>query len=328
MGVADTMELDWVVIRMANAYRYLIRAYCVAVIATAAVTVVCAGCDSHSATLEAKAATTSVPQPKVVTKAAAPGFEDTPDPKSFITTGPLVAEQQADVAAERNGRVVSILVRIGDRVKKGQLLAQLDDRALKAACDSQKARRAAAQAQLREWEAEQKTAEADLRRADAMRDAKIISDENWEHAKYRVDETVAEVARFREEVSAVDADLSTADLQLEQSRVVAPFTGVVGRSTVRPAQEVKPGDVLFWITAESPLQVLFTVPETSMAAFKTGKPLDLTTADYPGLHQAARIARVSPVVDPASGSIQVIGAVVRPSRLLKPGMTMQVRLAP
>ena len=313
---------------MANAYRYLIRAYCVAVIATAAVTVVCAGCDSHSATLEAKAATTSVPQPKVATKTAAPGFEDAQDPKSFITTGPLVAEQQADVAAERNGRIVSVLVRIGDRVKKGQLLAQLDDRALKAACDSQKARRAAAQAQLREWEAEQKTAESDLRRADAMRDAKIISDENWEHAKYRVDETVAEVARFREEVSAVDADLSTADLQLEQSRVVAPFTGVVGRSTVRPAQEVKPGDVLFWITAESPLQVLFTVPETSMATFKTGKPLDLTTADYPGLHQAARIARVSPVVDPASGSIQVIGAVVRPSRLLKPGMTMQVRLAP
>jgi len=313
---------------MANAYRYLIRAHWAAVIATAAVTVVCAGCDSHSATLEAKAATTSVPQPKVVTKAAAPGFEDTLDPKSFITTGPLVAEQQADVAAERNGRIVSVLVRIGDRVKKGQLLAQLDDRALRAACDSQKARRAAAQAQLREWEAEQKTAEADLRRADAMRDAKIISDENWEHAKYRVDETVAEVARFREEVSAVDADLSTADLQLEQSRVVAPFTGVVGRSTVRPAQEVKPGDVLFWITAESPLQVLFTVPETSMAAFQTGKPLDLTTADYPGLHQAARIARVSPVVDPASGSIQVIGAVVRPSHLLKPGMTMQVRLAP
>jgi len=313
---------------MANAYRYLIRAYCVAVIATAAVTVVCAGCDSHSATLEAKAATTSVPQPKVATKDAATGFEDAQDPKSFITTGPLVAEQQADVAAERNGRVVSILVRIGDRVKKGQLLAQLDDRALRAACDSQKARRAAAQAQLREWEAEQKTAESDLRRADAMRDAKIISDENWEHAKYRVDETVAEVARFREEVSAVDADLNTANLQLEQSRVMAPFAGVVGRSTVRPAQEVKPGDVLFWITAESPLQVLFTVPETSMAAFQTGKPLDLTTADYPGLHQPARIARVSPVVDPASGSIQVIGAVVRPSRLLKPGMTMQVRLAP
>jgi RND family efflux transporter MFP subunit len=287
-----------------------------------------AGCDSHPAAVDASAAvpTAIVPPPK-----AAPEPQPTvegADPKSFSTNGPLVAEQQADVAAERAGRVVSIDVRIGDHVKKGQILAQLDDRVLRSACDSQKARMASAQAQLREWQAEQLTAEADLRRADAMRENKIISEENWEHAKYRVDETVAEVARFREEASASEADLSTANLQLEQSRIVAPFAGVVGRSTVRPAQEVKPGDVLFWITAEAPLQVLFTVPETSMAAFATGKALELTTADYPRLHQQGRIVRVSPVVDPASGSVQVIGGVVHPSPLLKPGMSMQVRLAP
>jgi RND family efflux transporter MFP subunit len=267
----------------------------------------------------------SAPAPKATAQPASP---DEQDAKSFNTTGPLVAEQQADIAVERNGRIVSINVRIGDHVKKGQLLAQLDDRALRAAVESQKARIASAQAQLHEWQAEQRTAEADLRRADAMRDAKIISEENWEHAKYRVDETIQEVTRFREEAAASDADLSTANLQLEQSRIVTPFAGVVGRSSVRPAQEVKPGDVLFWVTAETPLQVLFTVPETQMSAFTAGKLLDLTTADYPGLHQEGRIARVSPVVDPASGSIQVIGAVVRPSRLLKPGMMMQVRLAP
>lgn len=289
-----------------------------------------AGCDSRSATVDASAAAGPAP-------AASP--RNTPEPlpaespdstmsRSFSTTGPLVAEQQADVAAERNGRVVSINVRIGDRVKSGQVLAQLDDRELKAACASRKARMASAQAQFREWEAEQKTAEADLRRADAMREAKIISEENWEHAKYRVDETVAEVARFREEAVASESDLNSANLQLEESRIVAPFAGVVGRSTVRAAQEVKPGDVLFWITAEAPLQVLFTVPETSMAAFSVGKPLELTTADYPALHQQGRIVRVSPVVDPASGSVQVIGAVIHPSPMLKPGMTMQVRLAP
>jgi len=239
-----------------------------------------------------------------------------------------VAEQQADIAAERNGRVVGINVRIGDRVKKGQVLAQLDDRTLKSACESQKARVASAQAQLREWQSEQLTAESDLRRADAMRDAKIISEENWEHAKYRVDETIAEVSRFREEAAASEADLNAANVQLEQSHIVAPFAGVVGRSTVRPAQEVKPGDVLFWITAEAPLEVLFTVPETAMAAFTAGKPLEFATADIPGFHQEGRIVRVSPVVDPASGSIQVVGAVVHPSKLLKPGMTMQVRLAP
>jgi RND family efflux transporter MFP subunit len=296
--------------------------------AAVTVSLVCAGCDSHPAAVDASAAVpaTTASTPKVA--AVASSVAATPDPKSFSTTGPLVAEQQADVAAERSGRIVNVQARIGDHVKKGQVLAQLDDRELQAACASHRARMASAQAQLREWQAEQLTAEADLRRATAMRDNKIISEENWEHAKYRVDETIDEVSRFREESAAAEADLNSANLQLEQTRVVAPFAGVVGRSSVRLAQEVKPGDVLFWVTAESPLQVLFTVPETSMAAFSTGKPLDLTTADFPGLHQEGKIVRVSPVVDPASGSVQVIGAVVRPSPLLKPGMTMQVRLAP
>jgi len=74
--------------------------------------------------------------------------------------------------------------------------------------------------------------------------------------------------------------------------------------------------------------VLFTVPETLMASFKAGTPLELTTADYPGLNQAGHILRVSPVVDPASGSVQVIGAIDHASPMLKPGMQMQVRLAP
>ena len=72
----------------------------------------------------------------------------------------------------------------------------------------------------------------------------------------------------------------------------------------------------------------FAWPESVMAAFTTGKPLDLTTADYPSLHQRGRILRVSPVIDPASGSVQVIGEAVHPSPLLKPGMQMQVHLAP
>lgn len=269
----------------------------------------------------------ATPAPVAKPAVLSPPSAEAGDPRSFTTSGPLVAEQQADVAAQRNGRIVTINVRIGDHVKKGQLLAQLDDRELQAAFASHKARMASAQAQLREWQAEQQTAEADLRRATAMRDAKIISEETWEHAKYRVDETIDEVSRFREESAAADADLSLSSVQLEQTHIVAPFSGVIGRSTIRLAEEVKPGDVLFWITAESPLQVLFTVPETSMSAFSTGKPLELTTADFPGLHQQGKIVRVSPVVDPASGSIQVIGAVVHPSPLLKPGMTMQVRLA-
>ena len=121
-----------------------------------------------------------------------------------------MAEQQADVSAERDGRIVEIDVQIGDHVQAGRLLAKLDDRLLRAACDAQNARLASAKAQESEWQSEEQTARADLRRADEMRDDKIISEEIWEHAKYRVDETVAEVERYRSDESAAEADLAAA----------------------------------------------------------------------------------------------------------------------
>ena len=311
---------------MKNALRY-VASGSLTVLAAVVVLQLCTGCDSHANAVDASSAAVNPPASTAKAPVEPTTREDDRNLKAFTTTGPLVAEQQADVAAERAGRIISIHVRIGDRVKKGQLLAELDDRELRSVCDSRRAHLASVRAQFKEWQAEQHTAEADLRRADAMRADKIISEENWEHAKYRVDETVDEVSRYREETAAAEADLKTAEVEMEQSQIVAPFAGIVGRSSVRQAQEVKPGDVLFWVTAEAPLQVLFTVPETSMAAFSTGKTLDLTTQDYPGLHQQGRIVRVSPVVDPASGSVQVIGSVVHASPLLKPGMTMQVRLA-
>jgi len=288
-----------------------------------------AGCDSHpQAQAAGVSAAPTTPAPVAIHTPAPVSSTDTADAKHFTTTGPLVAEQQADVAAERDGRIAQIAVEIGDHVHKGQLLALLDDRTLRAAFDSQKARVGSLHAQVAEWEAEQKSGESDLRRADIMRSEKIRSEEDWEHVKYKLDETVAEVARYRAEETAAQADFEMAKLQLEQSRIVAPFAGVVGRSSVRSAQEVKKGDVLFWITAVAPLHILFTVPESAMGVFRTGAPLELTTADYPNLRQPARILRVSPVVDPASGSVQVIGLVKHASPLLKPGMSMLVRLGP
>jgi len=248
--------------------------------------------------------------------------------RDFTTVGPLVVEQQADVVAERDGRVTSVRVEIGDHVRRGAVLALLDDRALQAARAEKAARIDSLHAQVQTWEAEQRSNEADLRRADAMRAEKILDDEDWEHVQYKLTETKSQVARFKAEEAAAEAELRAADVELTQSRITAPFDGVVGRRSVHDAQAVKKGDALFWITAQAPLRVLFTVPESAMASFPRGAKLELTTTDYPRLKQPAIVFRVSPVVDPASGSIEVIGNLEKPSPLLKPGMSMQVKLSP
>ena len=270
------------------------------------------------ASIPSSSATPASPAPTVVATSG--------DGRNFTTVGPLVVDQQADVVSERDGRVTSVSVDIGDHVKSGEVLALLDDRALQATRAEKAARIDSLRAQVQTWEAEEKSNEADLRRADAMRSEKILDEEDWEHVQYKLAETKTQVVRYRAEVLAAEAELRSADVELTQSRITAPFAGVVGRRSAHPAQEVKKGDALFWITAESPTRILFTVPESSMEYFPRGARLELTTADYPHLKQTAVVFRVSPVVDPASGSIEVVGKLERPSALLKPGMSMQVKL--
>ena len=109
---------------------------------------------------------------------------------------------------------------------------------------------------------------------------------------------------------------------------------VVAQLTVQGAE--------FWLADESPehfnfspeslggstLRIIFTVPESAMAFFPRGAKLELSTTDYPHLRQPASVFRVSPVVDRASDSVEVIGNLEKPSPLLKPGMSMQVKLSP
>lgn len=278
-----------------------------------------AGCDGKRAdpppTPEPAVAPTPVPEPRAAS------------PREYVTTGPLVVEQQANVLADRDGHVVAVKAELGQRVGRGQLLALLDDRTLQAAYASKSAHLEAIRAQIKEWEAEQRGNEADMRRADSLYASRIISDEDHEHIRSKLDQTIAEVARYKSEAAQAEADLRSSKIDIEDSQVVAPFAGVVGRRSVRVGQEVRKGDALFWVTAERPLHVMFTVPEDAMAAFHRGVVLELTTANDPTLHQSARIEHVSPVVDPASGSIEVNALVEHPSPLLKPGMSMQVRLA-
>jgi RND family efflux transporter MFP subunit len=286
-----------------------------------------AGCSQDSPAPQAVLAS-SPPPAAAAQPVARPAAPATGEGRNFTTTGPLVVEQQADVVAARDGYITSVNVEIGDHVHRGELLALLDDRALQAARAEKAARVDSLRAQVQTWEAEQNSNEADLRRADAMRAEKILDDEDWEHVQYKLTETRSQVARYRAEALAAEAELRSADVELGQSRITAPFDGVVGRRSVHDAQAVKKGDALFWITAQAPLRVLFTVPESVMALFPRGAGLELTTADYPHLKQPAVVFRVSPVVDPASGSIEVIGSLEKPSPLLKPGMSMQVKLSP
>jgi len=103
----------------------------------------------------------AAPPTQLAPVAPAPGFTD----NRYIASGPIVVENQVDVAAQREGIVVEILVEPGTRVHKGQLLAKLDGRQVLADLEGARARTASTEADLNNWKSEAKVLESDLQRA-------------------------------------------------------------------------------------------------------------------------------------------------------------------
>jgi len=250
-----------------------------------------------------------------------------PTDNRYTASGPIVVENQVDVAAQREGMVTQILAETGTRVRKGDTLARLDDRQIVADLEAARAKTASIEADLNNWKAEAKVLESDFERARKMWEAKLIPQEQFEHARYKAEADQWDVKRVEQLlVNARDTQQSLG-LELEKTQITAPFDGIVARRYIRVGQTVSRGERLIWVTATSPLRVRFTLPSRFVSQVRLGQMVAITVADAnPGQEHAARVVQMSPVVDPASGTIEVLAELTGAVPELRPGMQADVHL--
>lgn len=265
----------------------------------------------------------STPATPTAVAAAPPAAPPASAPTEFRATGPLVVENQLDLLAQRDGVVVALFAEPGTRVKAGQLLARLDDRQLSAERDAAAAKIESISYDEKNWEARVKIDEVDLSRAEQMWEAQLITKEQLDHQRFKLVASRNELEREKKDREQAMATLRALDMEVEKTRIMAPFAGIVARRYVRAGQKVANGDRLFWVTATAPLQVRFTLPERFIGKVRAGDELPLSSEASPGKH-AAKVRLVSPVVDPSSGTIEVVAQVVGAPAELLPGMTVSV----
>ena len=275
------------------------------------------GCEDSRPTVVA--ASTS-PSPSV------PPHQPAAAERFFVASGPLVVENQVDVGAQKEGMIAAIFAEPGTRVKKDQRLAQLDDRQVLANLEAARARTRSTAADLHNWEAEAKVLDSDLRRAQKMWEAGVIPLEQFEHVRYKAESDHWDVDRVKELLIDAQASEHSLELELDKTRVVSPFDGIVARRYVRAGQKVNLGDRLFWVTAESPLRIRFTLPESFLGHIAKGQRFELTSPDVEGQSWKAGVIEISPVVDPSSGTIEVLCQIAGPTVGLRPGMSASVRI--
>lgn len=295
--------------------------------ATAATILVLAalGCSSAGRSNPGTVAAATAPPP-----ATDPPRELPPPPPpadDLVVTGPVTVEQQLDVVALRAGVITSLGVDVDSPVSRGQLLLQLDDRQIAADREAAQYKVQSLQADLKNWQAEVDVRKTDLRRAEAMRQAGINTQEALDHSRYDLQATEYEVERQRGEMEAAQAQLQSLTLEMAKTKIASPFAGVVSQRYVRLGQYVNIGDRLLQITGNSPLEVRFTLPERYATAVRRGERVTVSpTPDFRD-SAAATVTHLSPVVDPGSGTIEVTAVLSRRIPGLLPGMVAQVRVA-
>jgi RND family efflux transporter MFP subunit len=244
----------------------------------------------------------------------------------LVVTGPIVVEHQLDLAAQRDGIVTKIFADVPTRVKAGALLAQFDDRQLAANLEAARAKTRGIAAEIKNWKAEAEVFQADYGRAQRRWDLGLISEEELQHAKYKAESEQWDIQRVTEQHATAQQEEHSLELEFDKTRVTAPFSGIVARRYVREGQSVAKGERLFWITAEGPLLMRFTLPEKFFGHFRHGQKFEITSADVPNEKHVALVREISPVIDPASGTFEVLVELTGERGSFRPGMAAAMHL--
>src|SRR5690606_37245181 len=206
------------------------------------------------------------------------------DAAGLSLAGEVRAREESPLAFRVGGKLVRRTVDVGDRVRRGQLLAELDpgDLSLQAQ---------AAQAQLAAAEGQLQRASADRERYAALADEQLVS-------RSARDAQEAAYAAALGQARAARAELEAAHNQVAYSQLRAPADGVVAERHAEAGQVVAAGQPVFTLAADGPREVAIALPESRIDAFAVGRAAEVELWSAPGQRLRARVREIAPAADP------------------------------
>jgi membrane fusion protein (multidrug efflux system) len=210
----------------------------------------------------------------------------------YSGTAPIEAFAEADVVAKVPGEVKDILVEEGDDVERGQVMARLDGDRLRL--------------ELNESNARLRKLQRDFQRNKDLREKGLISEGDFEKIQY--------------ELEALQASYNLASLELDYTQIRAPISGVVSDRFIKLGNTLKVGDPVFSVTSLEPLVAYLHIPEREFRQIAAGQPVAIDIDALAGSRIPAEVTRVSPIIDPNTGTFKITIEINDPERRIKPGM--------
>lgn len=216
----------------------------------------------------------------------------------YATTATLEAEEEAMVVAKVQGIVKELHIEEGNYVEAGQAMARLEDEQL--AIEAARAR------------ASMDRLYNEYQRNKELYDRKLVSAEQFENAKF--------------EYESQKAAYELAQLKVDYSQIRAPISGVVSERLIKVGNMVNADQQVFKITDFDPLLAILHIPEHEMNKLKKQQQATVRVDAVPNHSFTGHVLRISPVVNPETGTFKVTVTVRDRSNQLKPGMFGRVRI--
>ena len=271
--------------------------------------------------------------PPTVRTAAVRAAAQTPDAGSVLdASGYVTARRQATVSAKITGKVVEVLIEEGMRVEEGAVLARLDDTEAKAQLALARAQLAAARSQVADVRAQLEQAERDHERQQELFRRQLIAAQALDAALAQRDALRARQTVALEQIRVAQEGVAVAEVQLDNTVVRAPFSGVVVAKSAQPGEMISPISAgggftrtgIGTIVDMESLEIQVDVNEAFINRVKPGQPVEATLNAYPDSKIPAEVIAIIPTADRSKATVKVRIALKRKDSRIVPDMGVRV----
>ncbi|MGY0788404.1 efflux RND transporter periplasmic adaptor subunit [Azospirillum argentinense] len=211
--------------------------------------------------------------------------------------GKIQPRAYVDVGAQVSGQLTRLHVTVGQKVREGDLLAEIDPALQQAKVEAGRAERARLTALLAEQRARADFAEAQLARQAALRRSGSGRGEAFDQARMEARIAAAQVEATQAQIRQTDSTLQADEAQLGYTRIYAPMSGTLIAVDARQGQTINSAyeaPVLMRIADLSAMTVWTQVSEADVTRLRDGMPLYFTTLGHPGRRWTARLQEILP----------------------------------
>ena len=247
-------------------------------------------------------------------------------------SGYVTARRQATVSAKITGKVVEVSIEEGMRVREGEVLARLDDTEAKAQLGLARAQLVAARSQLAEVRALLVQAERDHARQQELYDRQLIAPQSLDAALAQRDTLRARLVATEEQVKVAQEAVSVATVQLDNTVIRAPFSGVVVAKSAQPGEMISPISAgggftrtgIGTIVDMDSLEIQVDVNESYINRVAPGQPVEATLNAYPDWKIPGEVIAIIPTADRSKATVKVRIAIKQKDSRIVPDMGARV----